>query len=229
MRLDRVHCDRMLKGMIASCTTQARLYIMYNKFAFGGWWWWLQEADGCWLQQAAESAGVSYWRAAAALTGPPAQPDHSPDPRSREASGSSSSPPQQRHLLCSRRRLQQLRLLRSFSRAALRVSLVAWQCQRESGSAGDLCQLVEEVGELLRDQVVCLAPWYEPWKYKPDKQSLFRALTLQTAKVGTWPLLASLLCLGFCLLMHSKQKSQQSAVTYAAGRSASAAMEACSA
>jgi hypothetical protein len=105
---------------------------------------------------------------------------------------------------------EQLQMLHAFSRRALRAALIAVHLLRmqqgsRPGAAGTLpgeqqqgaasqqaysfavSHLLDHLGDVLRGQGVCLAPWYEPWRFKPVRDS-HRLLVLQAAQVvgGGW-------------------------------------------
>jgi hypothetical protein len=119
------------------------------------------------LEEAAGAAPVSEWRAAAAAlanTAVHTAPDASPAPAA--AAAATASPASG-----SSTRQQQLQLLRHFSRRALRATVVAvrlmQQQQRDEGDVHGMMTCLDNLGVLLRDAGMCLAPWHEPWRFKP--------------------------------------------------------------
>lgn len=152
------------------------------------------------LTEAAGMAPVSAWRKAAAAAG------GSPRQHRRSVSREGSSSPRSHDSPGSLR--QRVQLLWQMGRRALRATVVAvhlLQQQQQGGNAaarsslpaGALPQqyvpgagaaahrrevLLHHLGVMLQDQASCLSPWFEPWRFRPQRTPL-RLLTLQAAQV----------------------------------------------
>jgi hypothetical protein len=132
------------------------------------------------LEEAAGAAPVSEWRAAAAAladSSPPGSAATSPVPaaaaaRAFPAPGAT--------------RQQQLQLLQHFCRRALRATVTAvrlmQQQQRNEGDLHGMMTCLDNLGVLLRDAAMCLAPWHEPWRFKAA-QDAGRLQLLRAAQV----------------------------------------------
>lgn len=150
------------------------------------------------LTEAAGMAPVSAWRKAAAAAG------GSPRQHRRSVSGEGSSSPRSHDSSPGSLR-QRVQLLWQMGRRALRATAVAvhllQQQQQQGGGgavrAGALPQqyvpgagaaahrrevLLHHLGVMLQDQASCLSPWFEPWRFRPQRTPL-QLLTLQAAQV----------------------------------------------
>jgi hypothetical protein len=58
------------------------------------------------------------------------------------------------------------------------------QQQRDEGDLHGMTTCLDNLGVLLRDAAMCLAPWHEPWRFKPARDA-GRLQLLRTAQVSS--------------------------------------------
>jgi hypothetical protein len=131
------------------------------------------------LEEAAGAAPVSEWQAAAAALANSPSEAAATSPAAAAAAARGTPAP-------GATRQQQLQLLQHFSRRALRATATAvrlmQQQQRDEADLHGMATCLDNLGVLLRDAAMCLAPWHEPWRFRPAR-SAGRLQLLQTAQV----------------------------------------------